>query len=467
MKKRRKRKIINILFVEITILILLLIYIGVKNKYENIFCKNTFINGQDCSSLTVDEAINVIQTNTEQYTLKVIFKGSEVEYISAKEIELTIDDLKEELSSIKERQRKDLFLKGGIYNIDNFSYNEEKLYELLSRQKQLQTEYMQEKTEVRYIFNFDSKLFEITKQNVYYLDINKVFEEVSEAIEQKENSISLEKLYEMPESDSKVLAINKLNQLISSKVTYQLPGGKEYVLDAATLYTWLVQDEDGNYIKDDDIWNKNLEDFVTNVLSNMANTVGIYREFKPTEKATTVFVDSKNYGYQVNVKAEIEQLKANLEQCLIIKREPCYAKVEVSTENNGLGNSYVEIDITRQKVWVYVDGKLEIETDCVTGCMNEGHSTPTGIFTLTDKEEDRILRGKILPNGQREYESHVNYWMPFNGAIGLHDATWRNLFGGDIYINNGSHGCINLPFEAAKKLYNVINKNMPIIVYES
>ena len=132
-----------------------------------------------------------------------------------------------------------------------------------------------------------------------------------------------------------------------------------------------------------------------------------------------------------------------------------------------MGESYVEIDLTRQKVWVYVDGNLEIETDCVTGCINNGHETPTGIFTLTYKTKDKILRGEKLPSGEYEYESHVDYWMPFNGGIGLHDASWRDTFGGDIYINNGSHGCINLPIKEAEKLYSIINSDMPIIVYKS
>ena len=70
-------------------------------------------------------------------------------------------------------------------------------------------------------------------------------------------------------------------------------------------------------------------------------------------------------------------------------------------------------------------------------------------------------------DGTREYESFVNYWMPFNGSIGLHDATWRSSFGENIYISDGSHGCINLPFDAAKKLYGIINSDMPIIVYKS
>lgn len=467
MQKRKLRRRLIIVAVELTVLVVLLFYLGVRNKYEDIFCKNTFINGQDCSLLTVEEAMDIIQTNTDQYTLEIIFKDNEMEYISATEIRLTVNNLEEELKDIKERQRKDLFLRGRTYNFNDLSYDDEKLKTLLLSKRQLQPGYMEDKTEVEYQFNFDSKLFEITKQNVYYLDLNQVVEEVSIAIEDREKSISLENLYELPESHSEVLNVKELNQLISAKITYQLPEGKEYTLDATTLYTWLVEDEDGIYRKDDDIWNKNIEDFVTNELSEIANTEGKSREFKPTEKDTAVFVEGGNYGYQVDIKNEIEELKSDLKNYLVIEREPCYKKREVSTENNGFGNSYVEIDITRQKVWVYVDGNPEIETDCVTGCVNKGHETPTGIFTLSYKERDRILRGKILPNGKREYETPVSYWMPFNGGIGLHDATWRKSFGGDIYITNGSHGCINLPFEAAKEIYEIINEDMPIIVYES
>lgn len=37
-------------------------------------------------------------------------------------------------------------------------------------------------------------------------------------------------------------------------------------------------------------------------------------------------------------------------------------------------------------------------------------------------------------NGQKIYESTVQYWMPFDGnAIGLHDADWQPDFGGTMY----------------------------------
>jgi lipoprotein-anchoring transpeptidase ErfK/SrfK len=55
--------------------------------------------------------------------------------------------------------------------------------------------------------------------------------------------------------------------------------------------------------------------------------------------------------------------------------------------------------------------------------------------------------------------------MPFNGGIGIHDATWRRKFGGDIYKRDGSHGCINCPLSLAKTIYENIDVGTPIICY--
>ena len=55
--------------------------------------------------------------------------------------------------------------------------------------------------------------------------------------------------------------------------------------------------------------------------------------------------------------------------------------------------------------------------------------------------------------------------MPFNGGLGMHDATWRSKFGGTIYKNSGSHGCINMPKNNAKKTYETIETNYPIVVH--
>ena len=85
-------------------------------------------------------------------------------------------------------------------------------------------------------------------------------------------------------------------------------------------------------------------------------------------------------------------------------------------------------------------GEEKVSTDCVTGNSSKGHDTPTGIYPINYLERDATLNGE-------NYSSPVSYWMPFNGNIGLHDASWRSSFGGNIYKYSGSHGCVNLPSE--------------------
>jgi len=64
------------------------------------------------------------------------------------------------------------------------------------------------------------------------------------------------------------------------------------------------------------------------------------------------------------------------------------------------------------------------------------------------------------------YAADVKYWMPFYGNIGVHDASWRRSFGGEIYKRNGTHGCVNAPVYLAKVIFEHIEEGVPIISYE-
>ena len=83
---------------------------------------------------------------------------------------------------------------------------------------------------------------------------------------------------------------------------------------------------------------------------------------------------------------------------------------------------------------------------------------PAGVFGLTYKTMNAVLRGA-------DYETPVVYWMPYHGNFGMHDATWRTEFGGDIYLTDGSHGCVNLPLESAAAIYSQIGEGFPVICY--
>ena len=121
------------------------------------------------------------------------------------------------------------------------------------------------------------------------------------------------------------------------------------------------------------------------------------------------------------------------------------------------------VEIARRLLGKYVvrvlDGELLVETPIVTGNLARGHGTPTGVFSVRNKQTSTYLIGK-------DYRSYVNYWCPIIGnSIGIHDATWRGSFGGNIYKTNGSHGCINLPLAAVTQLFPILNVGTPVVVF--
>lgn len=129
-----------------------------------------------------------------------------------------------------------------------------------------------------------------------------------------------------------------------------------------------------------------------------------------------------------------------------------------STSNDGVGDTYIDVNIDEQMVYVIKDGEIDYSTECVTGSVASGHDTPTGTYYVSWKTTDWTMR---------TYDSFVNYWMPIDDStgVGLHDATWRSSFGGSIYRSNGSHGCINLPLDAARYIYNNTEVGIPVIVH--
>lgn len=117
-----------------------------------------------------------------------------------------------------------------------------------------------------------------------------------------------------------------------------------------------------------------------------------------------------------------------------------------SNHDMPFGGTYAEVDLNTQHLWFYQEGKLLMDTDLVSGCVDLNMTTPNGVFYVYSRIRSTHLEGP-------GYRSYVNYWMPFYRGYGLHDATWRDEFGGNIYLDDGSHGCVNLPLENAAILF--------------
>ena len=123
-----------------------------------------------------------------------------------------------------------------------------------------------------------------------------------------------------------------------------------------------------------------------------------------------------------------------------------------------LYNTFVVIDINDQKLVLYQDDQILLETNIVTG-QKDQYDTPEGLYSIRNKKTDTFLVGE-------DYFTHVDYWMPFNGGIGLHDATWRRKFGGNIYEKDGSHGCVNIPAEYADDIFYTVEKGTKVLVHK-
>ena len=234
-------------------------------------------------------------------------------------------------------------------------------------------------------------------------------------------------------------------------VTYRF-GDRKEVLDGAEISRWLRFGRDGKISAN----LKQIQQYVKG-LADTYDTAYKSRNFK-TSYGPVVRIHQGDYGFQIDQKKETEALEKIVLSGRSRAREPVYIQRAASRGAADYGDTYVEINLETQHLFLYKDGRRILDTDFVSGNLSKGYGTPCGIYGITYKQRNAVLKGA-------DYRSKVSYWMPFNRGIGLHDASWRTKFGGDIYRHSGSHGCINLPPEKAKEIFRAIQKGTPVICY--
>ena len=457
------------------VLVLLGGFYGYRTFYfTNHFFEGTVINGMDCGGMTAAQVEDQIRENAADYTLDIHFRNGDQQIVGS-----SIDYQYQSSGSVQallKEQNAFAWLTENSRNRKHevsvqMQYDETKLNEQVSHFQQMQEDQMEAPVDAKVEF-LDGKFVAAEATQGTQLDVAKAKEAIAQAVAQGAQELEMESagVYLEPAVSSDDTNLEEqaaqLNELVSASVTYQLPDGQAKVLDGTTLKDWLSVDENGNYSKNEEIWNQKLNEYVAG-LAEEVDTYGKEQTFPATGIDGGVKVTQSNYGWKIDQEQEAAQLAQDIADHLTTTREPVYSSREFASDNNGFGNTYVEIDVSRQHVWFYKDGSRIVDSECVTGKMVKSRYTPAGIFTLVSKTSPKTLRGPKQADGSYEWESDVTFWMPFNGGIGLHDATWRSSFGGNIYKNSGSHGCVNLPYNVAKTIYNNIEVGTPIIVYYS
>lgn len=450
--------------------VVLAVYIGGAVSYKDCFFKGIHIDGINCEKMSAKEAEKVVRAQREDYDLQLTFREDVTAQIAGEEIDYTYSS-DGNVEKLLKAQNPFLWFTGYFkerkYNSNgSVTWDDQKLDEKLKALPSMQED-TQADPENAFVEFVDTE-FVIHPEVLGTRIINAQMKTaVEEALRTETENLSAEEadVYVKPEITSENEDLNRelaqLNELACVRVTYQLPDGEEKVLDGETVRGWLDVDEEGNYSLDEEKITKKVKTYVKNLAEDV-DTYGKKRTFHTTS-GKDVTVTGNEYGWKINQKKERAKLLDNILNREIVERQPVYSREEFGGGNNGLGDTYIEVDMTKQHLYYYVDGNLELDSPVVTGTMVRSRYTPEGIFFLTFKERNRTLRGAIGADGQPSYQSFVNYWMPFNGGIGLHDATWRGSFGGTTYKYRGSHGCVNLPLSKAKEIYNMIDKETPIV----
>lgn len=436
------------------------VYMGFALFFGSHFYINTFINGENYSASSADAVKKHILDISSRYSLTINGRGQLSDTITSDDIMLRIE-FGGELDDIIKGQNMFLWplslFKKSEYAIDTMvTYDEGQLKKKIDALSFFKTENIRQPRNA-YLSGYTENGYQIIPEDKGTVPVReKIYSAVEEAVNMLAASVDLNEkdCYENAgiTSDDKRLKseCEQKNRLTGTTITYKF-GDEAEVLDGSIIKDWLVMN--GSTV---DIDEELVREYV-NSLSRKYDTWGRKREFTTTEGETITIAEGA-YGWWMNRADETAELIAQIKSGQSGERIPVYRAQAAQYGEDDIGNTYVEIDLTSQHLWVYNDGELVEESDFVSGNVSNGNITPVGIYSITYKERDATLRGT-------GYASRVSYWMPFNGNVGMHDASWRGAFGNDIYLTNGSHGCVNLPVKKAESIYSYVEKGEPVIVY--
>ncbi len=479
-KKGRKSSSGLTTFLLVIFLVLSGIYLYRGYQIKDCFFNGITINNLDVRGMTVEDVEHALSQRAANYQLTITGREGALATISSVDIGYGyVSD-----GTVQQCFDEQNWLFWGLGYLGGnalkeareitvpMTYDEAMLQNCMNSWSFMQAE-QQRSPEDAYITYENGQYVIISEAAGTALDSSILYENLVQAVNTTASTLSIEDTgaYLSPAvgSDDAILQenVSTLNTYANCTIQHQLPNDEIKGIYPDTLRSWLSTDDEGRYYHDEGTFAYHIENYVLElgnaINSCNKNTVSFYGqdgEWHTISKHATV-------SWSLDVNGELEKLTKEINSQTSLTREPVYAS-RARASSGALASTYVEIDLTGQHLWYFENGSIVLECDITSGTATDPErKTPDGLYKIQYKQRDRVLRGDLLSDGTYEYESPVTYWMPFNGGIGLHDASWRDpdVFGGDYYLYNGSHGCINMPTKTAAALYERIEKDCLVACY--
>ncbi len=435
---------------------------------SGLFFENTKINGYDVTGKTAKEVMLILERDYSAPELTINEGGQEALTLTLEDMGYTVDEMKllsELKSCMREQNVRLLFslMGGNEFEVEiPFEFDEDTFNEAVSASRFLTPR----KASVDASLEYNGTEYyiepEVYGNEMDDADLRVMVKDYADKVvaadrPQKNGTLEVpESFYFLPavtQDDGEMNTMMGIyNSYCKAKISLTF-GEKKEVVDWSVVQNWLNIEGGEATLNEEAVY-----DYVYELAARY-DTLYHARDFT-THDGRTIHYESSDYGYQIDCDAEAQQLIQDIYANTAVEREPVYAvKGYKRNGQDDVVGTYVEADLTKQHLWFYIDGKVVVESDFVSGLPKDGRETATGVFMIPYKTSPEVLEGDT-------WREEVTYWMPFHDGQGLHDAPWRNEFGGNIYQTGGSHGCINLPPQAAATIYENMQERMPIFLYK-
>ena len=433
------------------------------------FLPNTYINDINVSGMTPKEAAAAIQMGPPTDYLSLTERDGSAEHIPLDYFDYEYD-LFRDIKSIFDEQKYSMwfvsYFEQSEHNTEgDIKFNEQKLEYCLrntiwgsvdtqdAKMVYENGEYKVQPEVYGDTLNLD-KLVPFVVENVKKGIMNMDIKESGAYIDPKVVTADIEGL------------VQKMNEKYNFTVTYDFDYATEE-LTGAEVYKWTKADGTVDRSK--------AEAFIDK-LAEKYDTFMTTRSFQTTERGVIQISQGRystgQYGWWIDKEKSVDKLMQYIEAAESRTVEPIYVTLDTGYTYEGfrsgrsaesdIGDTYIEIDLSAQHLWYYKDGQLAFETtQIVSGkATDPNRKTPEGIYSVYVKNTDYTM---VASDGS--YRTKCSYFMrcSFEG-IGLHDLS-RGSYGGNTYINNGSHGCINMRYGEVQTLYNMVERGTPVVMY--
>ncbi len=464
-KRFSRRSIIAVCSAAALVILLLIVYLAGIVHYGKRMLPGTEVNGVSLAGMTVEEAEAALQEDADAYVLLITGRNNVSAEIHGDVLELTYQDQGELEQLIREQKASSWITRLGKQDshelVLSYTFNEETLNSQLSAISFLQQENMEMPVDAHVADNGQN--FEVAAETEgTWLELETVKAAVISCIDSGTDTLDLETagLYTAPAVRSDDALLNSqaeyLNSLLNLTITYDFVD-RQYVVNGDVIHSWIVQDETGTYVVSGDL----AADWVYNMAYD-TDTFGNSHVFTTHNGEQIQLQSGGDYGWAMDQEETTAALMQALAEGYSGSLEPVYLYTAQDRSSNDIGGTYIEICITEQMLYLYEDYQLKLATSVITGAHDTGFDTPSGNVWAIDAKKYQMQFTL--------YDAFVNYWLPFNGDVGIHDASWRvdSEYGDPTYyLANGSHGCVNTPDAAVETIFDTVEIGYPVVVYYS